>query len=273
MQSIITLTTDFGTQDHYVGTMKGAILSVNPAAHIVDICHGGQSFDLLDGALSIAQAYSFFPAGTIHCVVVDPGVGTARRPIVVETARHVFLAPDNGVLSFIYDREDRVAVRHITADHYFLQPVSATFHGRDVFAPVAGYLSRGTSPSVMGSLVENYVRFATSKPRADRDKKLVGVVLKIDKFGNLVTNIKSEDVSALAQTLSPSYRISVASKEIGGLRSAFADGAAGEVFALFGSMSLLEIVTNRGSAARILNAGRGTEVVVELFVDSKTEAD
>jgi S-adenosylmethionine hydrolase len=244
---------------------------VNPAAQIVDISHGGHSFDVLDGALSIAQAYSFFPAGAIHCVVVDPGVGTARRPIVVETAQYLFLAPDNGVLSFIYDREERVVVRHITADHYFRRPVSATFHGRDIFAPVAGFLSRGTSASVLGGVIENYVHFAISRPQPDGEGKLSGIVLKVDKFGNLVTNIRPEDVPEFLQSPAPEFRIVVGNTEIRSLRTAFAEGAAGEVFAILGSTGLLEIATNRGSAARILNVGRGAEVRLELDGGQRSE--
>ncbi len=136
----ITLTTDFGLNDHYVGTMKGVILEIVPDAQIVDICHAVQPFDVLDGALTIAQAYNYFPPATVHLVVVDPGVGTERRPILASSDRHHFVAPDNGVLSLIYSREERMHVRHITSDHYFRQPVSKTFHGRDIFAPVAAYL-------------------------------------------------------------------------------------------------------------------------------------
>jgi len=127
-QRIVTLTTDFGVQDHYVGTMKGVVLNINPEAHIVDICHSVQPFDVLDGALTIAQSYKYFPPETVHVVIVDPGVGTARRPVLVTTEKHIFLAPDNGVLSLVYERENRLSVRNVTAEHYFLQPVSATFH-------------------------------------------------------------------------------------------------------------------------------------------------
>jgi len=136
-QRLITFTTDFGVNDHFVGTMKGVIYQINPAAQIVDICNGVNSFDLLDGALTIAQAYKYYPADTVHMVIVDPGVGSARRPLLVTTTKHIFLAPDNGVLSLVYEREERLSVRHITAEHYFLQPMSNTFHGRDVFAAIA----------------------------------------------------------------------------------------------------------------------------------------
>jgi S-adenosylmethionine hydrolase len=126
---IVTLTTDFGLNDHFVGTLKGVILNVVPDANVVDICHSVQAFDILDGALALAQSYAYFPAGTVHLVIVDPGVGSARRPIVATSEAHHFVAPDNGVLSLMYAREQRMSVRHITAEHYFLQPISNTFHG------------------------------------------------------------------------------------------------------------------------------------------------
>ncbi len=135
--AIITLTTDYGTNDHLVGTLKGVILKINPEATIVDITHNVAPFDLLDAALAIGSAYSYFPPRTIHVVIVDPGVGTERRPLLVTAENQYFVAPDNGVLSVIYEREENVVARNVTAAHYFLQPVSKTFHGRDIFAPIA----------------------------------------------------------------------------------------------------------------------------------------
>src|SRR5438034_5667880 len=129
---IVTLTTDFGLNDHFVGTMKGVILKIVPNAEIVDICHSVKAFDILDGALALAQSYSSFPPRTVHLVVVDPGVGSARRPIIASSEEQNFVAPDNGVLSLMYAREERLSVRHITSEHYFLQPISNTFHGRDI---------------------------------------------------------------------------------------------------------------------------------------------
>src|SRR5882724_5182894 len=139
---IITLTTDYGTNDHLVGVLKGVILKINPDVQIVDITHGVTPFDLLDGATAIANAYSYFPPRTIHVVVVDPGVGTERRPLLVSGQNQYFIAPDNGVLSGVFEKEETFLVRHLTAEHYFLHPVSKTFHGRDVFAAVAGWLSK-----------------------------------------------------------------------------------------------------------------------------------
>ena len=141
---IVTLTTDFGLNDHFVGVMKGVILNIAPNAEIVDIYHSVQPFDILDGALALAESYSYFPVRTIHVVVVDPGVGSARRPIMATSDGFTFVAPDNGVLSLMYAREERVHVRHITGEHYFLQPISNTFHGRDIFAPGRGLSGQGS---------------------------------------------------------------------------------------------------------------------------------
>ncbi|MFB3814575.1 MAG: S-adenosyl-l-methionine hydroxide adenosyltransferase family protein [Terriglobales bacterium] len=257
--ALITLTTDFGLNDHYVGTMKGVILNINPAAQIVDICHSVQSYDLLEGALTVAHSYSYFPAGTIHVVVVDPTVGSPRRPILVDTGKYLFIAPDNGVLSFVYAQAERVTVRHITAEHYFLQPVSATFHGRDVFAPVAGWVSKGVAPTMIGDVITDYARFALPRPKPAGDNAVKGVVLRVDKFGNLITNFTAEDVAQLLERR-PAFRISAGKGEVRNIRSAFAEGAPGEVFGVIGSMGFLEIVANRGSAAHVLGANKGCEV-------------
>ena len=203
---LITLTTDFGLNDHFVGTMKGVILDIVPEAEIVDICHAVQAFDVLDGALTIAQAYSYFPNGTVHMVVVDPGVGTARRPILLSTGRHYFVAPDNGVLSLVYAREERLQVRHIDAAHYYRQPVSNTFHARDIFSPVAAYLAKGVEVAKFGEEITDFVRFNAPKPKATDSKTLRGVVLKVDRFGNMITNFTPQDVPALFQANPPAVQ-------------------------------------------------------------------
>jgi hypothetical protein len=262
MQRLITLTTDFGTQDHYVGTMKGVILSINPAAQIVDLCHGVPAYDVLDGALTIAQAYSYFPSNSVHVVVVDPGVGTIRRPIVADTGRHLFIAPDNGVLSFVYEREEHVVVRHLTAEHYFQHPVSPTFHGRDIFAPVAAYISKGTDPAVFGEVVGDQMRFTVRPLKTEGDHLVRGVVLKVDKFGNLITNIRPSDVPQLFVSSPLPFQIVVGKGEIRSIKPVFAEGAPGEAFAVLGSMGFLEIAVNQGSAAETLAAGKNSEVTV-----------
>jgi len=197
---IITLTTDFGVNDHYVGAIKGVILKQNPSAKIVDISNSVISYDVLDGALTIAQAYNYYPSDTVHVVVVDPTVGTPRRPILAVTDKHIFLAPDNGVLSLVFEKEtERLTVRHVTAEHFFLQPVSQTFHGRDVFAAVAGWLSKGVDVAKFGDEITDFARFAAPKPKAMNPQLLKGVILKMDKFGNLITNFTAADVPAMFQ--------------------------------------------------------------------------
>jgi len=260
---IITLTTDFGTNDHYVGAMKGVILDITPDAQIVDISHAVQAFDVLDGALAISQAYSYFPNGTVHVVVVDPGVGTTRRPILASSDGYHFVAPDNGVLSMVYAREERIHVRHISSEHYFRMPVSNTFHGRDVFAPVAAYLAKMVDSHKFGDEIEDYVKFAAPRPKAAGENRMRGVVLKIDRFGNLISNVTPEDVPALFAE-SAKFKIVVGSREVTDIRKSFSEGAPGEVFGVIGSMGYLEIVANRASAAQITGAGKGSEVSIFL---------
>jgi S-adenosyl-L-methionine hydrolase (adenosine-forming) len=261
---IITLTTDFGLNDHFVGTTKGVILGIEPEAEIVDICHSVQAFDVLDGALTISQAYSYFPSGTVHMVIVDPGVGTTRRPLLVTSERHHFVAPDNGVLSLIYQREQRLSARHVTAEHYFLQPVSNTFHARDVFSPVAAYLAKGVDPAKFGEEVSDFVRFSAPKPKPVNENTLRGVVLKVDRFGNLITNITPQDAPMLFAQEAPAFKIVVGKREIAEIKDAYARGAPGEVFGILGSMGYLEIATNRGAAAQILGVGKGSDVSIVL---------
>jgi len=264
IQRIVTLTTDFGVSDHYVGTIKGVIYSINPDAKIVDISNSVQSYDVLDGAITIAQAYKYFPADTVNMVIVDPGVGDTRRPIVAVTEKHIFIAPDNGVLSMVYEREERLSVRHITSDHYFLQPVSQTFHGRDIFAAVAGWLSKGVEVSKFGEEITDFVRFAAPKPKKLNDKLTKGVILKADKFGNLITNIRPQDVPELFLDEPPEFKILVGKHEVTKMKKAYAQGTPGEVFGILGSMGYLEIATNRGAAARMLGADKGSDVGVLL---------
>ena len=257
---IITLTTDYGTNDHLVGVLKGVILRINPDVQIVDITHGVTPFDLLDGATAIANAYSYFPPRTIHMVVVDPGVGTERRPLIVSGQNQYFLAPDNGVLSGVFEKEQNFLVRHLTAEHYFLHPVSKTFHGRDVFAPVAGWLSKNWQPGSMGEEITDFKRFALPRPK-EADGLLKGVVLKVDAFGNLITNFREEDLPAGAVEKGE-INLQVGSHAISKLVPTFANGSAGETIAYLGSSGNLEIGVNKGSASKALGLGRGTPVLL-----------
>src|SRR5208337_207458 len=164
---------------------------------IIDICHQIAPYDIFEAAYSLVQSYRFFPPNTIHLVVVDPGVGTARRPILASAGHYKFVAPDNGVLSLLFGREENVKVWHITADHYFLNPVSHTFQGRDVFAPVAGWLSKGVQEEKFGDPITDYAKFSSPKPKRVGENLIKGMTLKVDTFGNIITNISPEDVPEL----------------------------------------------------------------------------
>jgi len=244
--AIITLTTDYGTSDHLVGTLKGVILKINPDVTIVDITHNVTPFDLLDGALAIGSAYAYFPPKTVHVVVVDPGVGTARRPLLVSAGNQYFVAPDNGVLSVVYEREEEgLMVRHANAEHYYLQPISKTFHGRDIFAPVAAWLTKNWQSSSMGEQIEDFK----------------GVVLRADTFGNLITNFRQEDLPESALS-GGAIHLQAGTQAVTRFVETFAEGSGAEPFAYLGSSGFIEIGVNKGNAARTLGLNRGTPVIL-----------
>jgi S-adenosyl-L-methionine hydrolase (adenosine-forming) len=261
---IVSFTTDFGLNDPFVGIMHGVVLNIQPETTVVDISHAVSSYDVLDGAWTIAQAYRFFPPRTVHVVVVDPGVGSRRRPIIAETPDYIFVAPDNGVLSLVEAREPKFSVRHITADRYFLQPVSQTFHGRDTFAPVAGWLSKGVAPTKFGPEISDYVRITMPAVERMAENMLRGAVLRVDKFGNLITNISERDAPALLAASPPVFSLVIAGQTISHLCRSYAEGGENEVFAIFGSSGFLEIAARQASAARKLDVGVGARVEVVL---------
>ena len=258
---IVTFTTDFGLNDPFVGIMHGVVLNIHPEAIIVDVCHAVTSYDVFDGAWTIAQSYSFFPPRTVHVVVVDPGVGSERRPIIVETDEYIFVAPDNGVLSLVGAREEKFVVRHVTAERYFLHPVSQTFHGRDVFAPVAGWLSNGVAPEEFGPEISDYVRLPLRPVEHLDENRMRGEVVKVDNFGNLITNIGEIDAPALFQAEEPAVSILIAGQTITRVCNSYAEGN-DEVFAIIGSSGYLEIAARQASAAEKLGATVGTPVGV-----------
>ena len=259
---IVTLTTDYGTSDHLVGAMKGVMLGINPDINLVDITHNVIAHDILDGALAIGNAYKCFPSKTVHLVVVDPGVGTARRPVLVSADTQYFVAPDNGVLSAIYDQAESLTVWNIISEHYFRQPISHTFHGRDVFAPVAAWLTKSWQTSAFGEEITDFVRFGVPKPKSS-GSTIKGSVLQTDRFGNLITNITSKEVPALEHP-GGNVVIHVGNGQVGKLVQTFAEGPAGEAVALIGSSGFLEICMNKGDASRKSRRGRGAEVTVEV---------
>jgi S-adenosyl-L-methionine hydrolase (adenosine-forming) len=259
---IITLTTDYGTSDHLVGVMKGVILSINPEVNVVDITHSVLAHDILDGALTIGQAYKFFPPKTVHVVVVDPGVGTERRPILVAADTHYFVAPDNGVLSSVYDQTEALYVWNIISEHYFRQPVSNTFHGRDIFAPVAAWMTKSWQSSAYGEQITDFTRFTIPKPKA-AGNTFKGIVLRVDQFGNLITNFTVQDVPALASA-NGNLSIKAGNTSITKIVPTFAKAPAGEAVGIIGSSGYLEISVNKASAARTLGIARGAEVTLEI---------
>jgi S-adenosyl-L-methionine hydrolase (adenosine-forming) len=263
---VVTFTTDFGLQDPFVGIMHGVVLNIDPEVRIEDISHAVASFDVVDGAWTIAQSYRYFPPRSVHVVVVDPGVGSVRRPILAETDDYIFVAPDNGVLSLVEAREPRFSVRHITADRYFLQPVSQTFHGRDIFAPVAAWLAKGVAPEDFGPEITDYARLPLrSVERADRDG-LHAAVLKVDKFGNLITNLTEADLPELFSASTPAFRLLIAGHVITRVCRSYAEGSGEELFAIFGSSGYLEIAARQESAAKKLSVREGEPVSVSFGV-------
>jgi len=250
---IVTLTTDFGLSDHYVGVMKGVILGISPTAQIVDISHDVAPFEIGEGAYLIAQSWRYFPKKTVHVVVVDPGVGTSRRPILVEVGGHYFLGPDNGVLSMVYLQET-CKVRHVTGEKYFLHPVSRTFHGRDVFAPVAGHLAAGVTPARMGKVVQDYLKPDFDKPHRAGKRTWIARILKIDRFGNIITNIHLKDFGDLAKS---NFTLSLGPIEVNVLARNYSETAPGELFLILGSSGYYEVSMSQGSAAKSVKCQTG----------------
>lgn len=253
---IVTLTTDFGLADHFVGTMKGVILGICPQAQIVDLSHDIAPFAIAEGAYLVAQAYGYFPENTVHVVVVDPGVGSARRALVVEAAGQFFVAPDNGVLSMIYAREKH-RVRAIANSRYFRKPVSQTFHGRDIFAPIAAHLAAGVSAAKIGKPIRDHIQLDFGKPVRVAERTWAGRILKVDRFGNLITNFHTNEFPNLTNgglsLVLGSHRVILVARN-------YAERAPGELFVIAGSSGYLEVSVNQDSAARITGCAAGAPV-------------
>jgi S-adenosylmethionine hydrolase len=257
-RQLITLLTDFGTADYFVAAMKGAAYSVHPDIEFVDISHDVPNHDIFGAAYTLRCCYSAFPRFTTHVVVVDPGVGSSRRPIFVMTDNYNFIGPDNGVFSYIYELEQVNRVIHCTTDYYFRKPVSDTFHGRDVFAPVAAWHARGIDPRKLGDEITDYVRLDAPKPKVAAPTMLKGAVIHVDRFGNLVTNFTEEHLTA--DRVRAGARLRVNGHEIHAILTHYAEAPAKQPFAYFGSAGFLEIAVPKASAARALEARRGMEV-------------
>jgi S-adenosyl-L-methionine hydrolase (adenosine-forming) len=252
-KSPITLMTDFGADDIFVGVMKGVIHSIHPGAQIIDLTHAIPSFDIVQAAFKIRQAADYFPVGTVHVIVVDPGVGSERRAIAMKSGGHYFVAPDNGVLTFIAKRGIEECATIANPD-YCLPEVSASFHGRDIFAPVGAHLLRGVRLSKLGPPLSALQELQIAAPTVNDNGTIRGEVLWADHFGNLITNI-------VASQLPQDAHLFVEGVDIGRLARTYADVAEGEALAMIGSFGHLEVAVRMGNAAEELRADRGTEVI------------
>ncbi|OGO05038.1 MAG: hypothetical protein A2Y73_02495 [Chloroflexi bacterium RBG_13_56_8] len=257
MSTIITLCTDFGTQDGYVAAMKGVILSIAPQARIVDITHEVARQRVGEGAFVFYSACRYFPVETIHLVVVDPKVGSARRALAVRTANYRFVAPDNGILSYVLRKDPPLEIVSLTRKAYWREAVSHTFHGRDIFAPVAAHLANGVSLTKLGEPIDDLVWLDAPQPAQHADGSISGHVIHIDRFGNVITNIPAEMLTSRRD-----WRVWVGNASVTGLSTTYASGEPGDLIALIGSHGNLEVAIREGDAARAAGVGVGAEVWV-----------
>lgn len=265
--SIITFLTDFGLEDAYVGIMKGVVLTVNPSATLVDITHQIESFDLSQAAFIIKSSYRYFPKGTVHMVVVDPGVGGQRAIVALKMKEHTFLAPDNGVLTLIFEEKDVETIVRIENSDYFLKTVSQTFHGRDIFAPVAAHISLGVNLKLLGrpAAKKDLVRLNISEPFISKDTELVGTIIFIDVFGNCITNIDKSHLEGFFETgANKRLQIIIGQKKIDGLSDSYESVRPQSPLAIFGSFGYLEIAVNCGSAQQYFGIRKGDTVRLVL---------
>lgn len=262
-RAIVTLLTDFGTADYFVAAMKGVILSAAPGATIVDVTHEVPPQDVRSGAFTLLAAYRDFPAGTVHVAVVDPGVGSARRGIAAEAGGHRFVGPDNGLLGWILEREEGARVFRLANRALFRHPVSGTFHGRDVFAPVAAALATGVPVRETGEEIGDWVRLEPLRPARGEGGEMRGVILQVDRFGNCVTSFTRQD---LPEEAAPrGFHLSVGGHDVRTLRRFYAEETSPRrLFAIWGSAGFLEVSANRDSAARLLSVRPGAPAILTV---------
>ena len=258
---LITFTTDFGHSDHFVGVMKGVVGCIAPAARVIDISHDVAPYNLTEAAFIIAEAWPYFPKRTVHVIVVDPGVGSARRPILAEAGGHFFIAPDNGVLSMVFDAAPH-KVRVISNPKFMRRNISRTFHGRDIFAPAAGHLAKGAPPAAFGKLIHDYIRAGIARPARLGPASWRGTILKVDRFGNLITNLAALEFAGIN---SRPFEMRVGAQRIHRLALTYAETALGDLFAIVGSSGYLEIAANQTSAASLLGCSAGAPVELDLY--------
>jgi S-adenosylmethionine hydrolase len=258
---VVAILSDFGTRDHYAGTMKAVVLGVCPDASIVDIGHEIPPHDVVAGALELAACYRYFPAGTVFLVVVDPGVGSSRRGIAADTGDYRFVSPDNGVLSGVFRETPPKRVVELTERKYARPTVSRTFEGRDRFAPAAGWLAKGIVLTSLGRTIADYRQIALVEAVVNGDS-IRGEIVRVDRFGNLISNVEHRALDHLAQQ--GPIAVSVDGHDIPRIVSTYADAAPGELCALFGSTNHLEVALNGGSAADALRLARGASLTITL---------
>lgn len=262
--AIVTLTTDFGISDHYVGAMKGVLLSRSPHSRIVDISHEIPPFSIAAGAYTISQSAPYFPAGTVHVIVVDPGVGTARKPILLEALGQLFIAPDNGVLSLICEKESEITAREITNRDLWMPSPSNTFHGRDIFAPVAGSLAARTArPDEVGPALKEIEKLPGLQPEQIDDETWRGTILSVDHFGNVITSFQA---GVFPQIANQPFTLTAGKHKISDFRATFGQAAPNLCFAYFGSGGYVEIGINQRSAARFLRVRPGETVLLRVTI-------
>jgi len=260
MSQIITLTTDFGLQDHYVSAMKAVMLGIAPDVRFVDVSHEIPAQDIMAGAWVVKNTAFLYPPGTVHLVVVDPGVGTSRHPIALKIRDQYFVGPDNGIFSLLFKEYEYEAYK-LNNSTYWAQGLSNTFHGRDVFAPVSAHLSTGVSLDEIGEPIDDLVTYHWAVPIADKDG-LQGWVVHIDRFGNLITNISDKLIEDHLKR--KTVKIYVGNTMLNKVVSTFGDVEEGEPAAFIGSSGMLEIGINKGNAARMLSVDKGAQISIVL---------
>jgi len=265
MPAIITLTSDFGSKDAFAASVKGIVLKINPLAQIIDISNEIAPQDIWEAAFTLKSAYRHFPKGTVHLAVVDPGVGSSRRPIIAVTESYFFVGPDNGLFTLVYQEAERLRVHHITASHYFLPNPGPTFHGRDIFAPVAAWLAKGIPSGHFGEEITDFMKLSVPAPKMTSNS-IEGHVVHIDRYGNLITNITYKDIQMLlAESVDlGSVSISAVGRDIKGFKKFFAEATPGEPAAIINSNGAVEIFMFKQNARTVLAAKRGE--VVRLTV-------
>jgi hypothetical protein len=253
---IITLTTDFGLSDGYVAAMKGVIAGIAPQATVIDISHQIAPQDVREAAYVLATALPYFPPDTVHVVIVDPGVGSARRPMAAAVGDHALVGPDNGVFTYALQAGQPAVCVHLDNPTFWLPTVSRTFHGRDIFSPVAAHLANGVPLAALGAPISDPVQFAIQPPRRELDGRLRGEIIHVDRFGNLVSNIPG---AWLAEHI---WTVHVAGQQITGPSLSYADAASGQLLALVSSDATLEVALRDGNAAARLGAAAGEPIAL-----------